>query len=353
MRALEVLGLAEDGAHLVCHDAATGEEFVLPANERLRAAARGDITRLGQLEIEMESQLRPKEIQARIRAGASVAEVAAAAGTSPARIERFAYPVLMERSTMAEQANTARPVGAVGPATRSIKEIVADTLSSRGHTGPVDWDAYKDVDGWMLAVRWRAGRSENTAVFAVHRGPGGGTVVARDEAATDLLDPAPKPLRTVRSDGPAADMAETQRIPRVPDEPEILAQQPAPAAKTSVTPAKKPTLAERLGRSERPRTGQRTESAARTETVTEPTAGAPAASSPAARVQTDEQLVADTVTDERSGATGRTPDREQVARTGTDHPSARSAKPTKSARSGKPAMPSWDDVLLGTGLRPH
>ena len=120
MRALEVLGLAEDGAHLVCHDAATGEEFVLPANERLRAAARGDITRLGQLEIEMESQLRPKEIQARIRAGASVGEVASAAGTSPARIERFAYPVLMERSTMAELANSARPMGAaVSPPLRT------------------------------------------------------------------------------------------------------------------------------------------------------------------------------------------------------------------------------------------
>jgi hypothetical protein len=333
MRALEVLGLAEDGAHLVCHDAATGEEFVLPANERLRAAARGDITRLGQLEIEMESQLRPKEIQARIRAGASVAEVAAAAGTSAAKIERFAYPVLMERSTMAELANTARPMGAVGPATRSIKEIVDDTLASRGNTGPVDWDSYKDADGWMLAVTWRVGRSENTAVFAVHRGPGGGTVVARDEAATDLLDPAPKPLRTVRPAQPSApvaaaaggtDIGETQRIPKVAEEPEILAQEPAAA----------------------PRSTKRVPAAIR------PKAPEPA---PVGSSQ-DEQLVAETVEDERAGASARRADHEQIARTGTDHVSPRSAKPAKSAksaRSGKPAMPSWDDVLLGTGLRQH
>ena len=52
------------GEDLVRH-----ERFTVPADEQLRAAARGDLTRLGQISIELESQLRPREIQARIRAG--------------------------------------------------------------------------------------------------------------------------------------------------------------------------------------------------------------------------------------------------------------------------------------------
>lgn len=303
MRALEVLGLAEDGAHLVCHDSGTGEEFSVPADERLRAAARGDVTRLGQLEIELEPQLRPREIQLRIRAGASVAEVAAAAGTSATRIERFAYPVLMERSVMAELSSKARPIGGAGPAARSIGDVVADTLGSRGHTGPIDWDAFKDNRGWVLAVRWKAGRSENTALFDLHPGPEGGTVTPRDEAATDLLDPAPKPLRTVKTMSTAdADMGDTQRIPVVPPEPEILAQE-------QVAP---------MAHHDEPH-------------------------------RTAAQLVADTVDDERSGAMPAPHLAEAIARTGTDH--ARAGSPRAHKKAAKPAMPSWDDVLLGSGLR--
>ena len=38
MRALRVLGLAEDGENLVCEDGTSGELFTLPSDERLRAA---------------------------------------------------------------------------------------------------------------------------------------------------------------------------------------------------------------------------------------------------------------------------------------------------------------------------
>ncbi|MFD1045746.1 septation protein SepH, partial [Kibdelosporangium lantanae] len=77
MRTLRVVGLGEDGTTVILEDPIRGERFQLPADERLRAAARGDVTRLGQIEIELESQMRPREIQARIRAGESVEQVAA------------------------------------------------------------------------------------------------------------------------------------------------------------------------------------------------------------------------------------------------------------------------------------
>lgn len=106
MRELRVIGLEPDGSHVVCADAETGQKFRLPADDKLRAASRGDVARLGQIEIEMESQLRPREIQARIRSGASVEQVAEEAKIPPiSKVERFAYPpVLLERSRAAEMA---------------------------------------------------------------------------------------------------------------------------------------------------------------------------------------------------------------------------------------------------------
>src|SRR5437764_15460272 len=116
MRALRVVGLDDDGKTVILEDPMRGERFTIPADERLRAAARGDITRLGQIEIELESQMRPREIQARIRAGESVEQVANSAGVSMQRVERFAYPVLLERSRTAELAQSAHPVREDGPA---------------------------------------------------------------------------------------------------------------------------------------------------------------------------------------------------------------------------------------------
>src|SRR5664279_5374062 len=156
MRTLRVLGLAEDGESLVCGDQHSGELFAIPTDDRLRAGARGDLSRLGQLEIEMEPQLRPREIQSRIRAGASIEEVAAAACTSIGRIERYAYPVLLERSTMAEKARYACGVIDGNPTKRSLDELVTAALAVRGQAAGVMWDAYRDEDGWLLALRWQA-----------------------------------------------------------------------------------------------------------------------------------------------------------------------------------------------------
>ena len=134
MRALRIVGISEgDGeTSVVLEDPGRRERFSVPADEQLRAAARGDLARLGQIAIELESQLRPREIQARIRAGASVEEVASAAGVPEQKIERFAYPVLLERSRTAEVAQWAHPVRADGPDPRMLGDVVAHTFGLRG-----------------------------------------------------------------------------------------------------------------------------------------------------------------------------------------------------------------------------
>jgi hypothetical protein len=200
MRALRVVGLGEDGK-IVILESDRGERFQIPADERLRAAARGDITRLGQIAIELESQMRPREIQSRIRAGESVEQVAAAAGVPPERVERFAYPVLLERSRTAELAQRAHPVREDGPDVQELGEVVAQAFAARGQDyGAAVWDSWKGEDGkWVVQLTWTAGRSNNHAHWSFHPGAHGGTVTPLDDHALDLLDPNPnRGLRTVR-----------------------------------------------------------------------------------------------------------------------------------------------------------
>ena len=174
MRTLRVVGITEGGGttSVVLEDPERRERFSVPVDDRLRAAARGDLSRLGQIAIELECQLRPREIQARIRAGASVEQVASAAGVPQSKIERFAYPVLLERSRTAELAQLAHPVRADGPDARTLGEVVAHTFGLRGqeNTG-AEWDSWKGEDGkWLVALTWRAGRSDNRAHWAFQPG---------------------------------------------------------------------------------------------------------------------------------------------------------------------------------------
>ncbi|MGH3949218.1 MAG: septation protein SepH [Pseudonocardiaceae bacterium] len=206
MRALRVVGLHEDGKSIVCEDPARGERFQLPADDRLRAAARGDIARLGQIQIELESHMRPREIQARIRAGETVSQVASSAGIPEQRVERFAYPVLLERSRHAELAQHAHPVREDGPDVQTLGEVVVHAFGVRGQDySQANWDSWRGDDGkWMVALRWKAGRSDNRAIWGFSPGAHGGTVTALDEHAQDILDPhtnrAPRTLRPLHSD---------------------------------------------------------------------------------------------------------------------------------------------------------
>ena len=119
MRELRVVGLDVDGKHIICESVCGDDEradmFRLRIDDRLRGAVRGEGSRVGQTTIDLGgTMLRPKDIQSRIRAGASVEQVAAAAGVDVSRVERFAHPVLLERSRAAELATAAHPVLADG-----------------------------------------------------------------------------------------------------------------------------------------------------------------------------------------------------------------------------------------------
>ena len=207
MRELKVVGLDVDCKRIICESDDPNEKFILCADDRLRAAMRGDRPGVSQsqLDAEIPSMLRPKEIQARIRAGASIEQVAESAGVDVSRVERFAHPVLLERSRAAELATASHPVLADGPAVLTLLEAVTTALISRGlDPDATNWDAWRNEDGrWTVQLSWKAGLSDNVAHFRFTPGAHGGTATAFDDAACELIDPDfARPLRPVASVAP-------------------------------------------------------------------------------------------------------------------------------------------------------
>ena len=190
MRDIHVIGLASDGKFIVCADE-SGEKFRIPADEKLRAAARGDAARLGQIEIEMDLSMRPREIQSRIRSGSSIAQVAKESGMPVSKIETYAHPVLLERSRAADLAQLGHPVRGDGPAVLTLAEIVTLAFRGRGHSMDAsEWDAWRDEDNhWIVQLQWQAGRTTNTAHWRFLPDAHGGSVSPLDDAASELVDP--------------------------------------------------------------------------------------------------------------------------------------------------------------------
>ncbi|GII91970.1 septation protein SepH [Sinosporangium siamense] len=155
MQELRLVAVSEDGTYLVLATAGRGTRFTLPVDDRLRAAVRGNFSRLGQYEIEVESPLRPKEIQARIRAGETAEEIAMTAGIPVERVRWFEGPVLQEREYMAQQAQrcAVRLPGDTSPGP-ILGDLVAERLSRRGvPADEIDWDSAKRDDGlWRVKL---------------------------------------------------------------------------------------------------------------------------------------------------------------------------------------------------------
>jgi len=188
MAHLTLAGLSEDGKRLLLVSD-KGVEFTLDVDARLRAALRGEHARLGQLEIKMDSALRPRDIQARIRAGETPEDVAQAAQTTIDKIMPFAAPVLAERQHVAERAqrSSVRRRGGEGGShggARTLGDIVAFHLRSLNldPASSVTWDAWRREDGrWSLTGDFASGRRNGSASFT-YDAPGNYVVAENDDA---------------------------------------------------------------------------------------------------------------------------------------------------------------------------
>lgn len=165
-------------------------------------------------------KMRPREIQERIRSGATIAEVAAENDVVEARIEPFAHPVLIERARIADMAKRAHPVREDGPAKLTLWEVLATAFAARGNDLTTsEWDAYKDSAGqWVVRVMWKTGLSDNTAEWSYHaHGVSNATAVARNAIAADLTDPDFR-QPAIRSVAPVQPDIETEDVEETDEE---------------------------------------------------------------------------------------------------------------------------------------
>jgi DUF3071 family protein len=181
MRDLRLIGVQEDGQHLLLSDS-DGERFRVQLDEPLRAAARRDRPRLGQLQIEIDGGMRPREVQALIRAGLSADEVAERSGWPVEKVRRYEGPILAEREYVAGLARAVRLRGrsAAGASAPTLSARVSQRLSGRGvDPESADWDSARGTEGdWTIILTFPAGGRERQARWSFD-------VQARTVAAAD------------------------------------------------------------------------------------------------------------------------------------------------------------------------
>jgi hypothetical protein len=400
MQELRFVAVSEDGSYAVLAIPGRSGRFMLPIDDRLRAVAKGQFSRLAQYEIEVENPLRPKEIQARIRAGETVEEIADAAGIPVERVRWFEGPVLAERGYVATQAQNAsvRRQGDSTPGPR-LGDIVGDRLIELGaDPEEAQWDSRKHGDGsWQVQLAFRAGgrlhiaewlfdprrrhvapADDNAARLSLPdaevAAPAGGSLTAA--TVTPIRRPAFPPQRAGQGAAPAPAPGSPPEPPGEPaeesmPEPVRVAAQAASRGGGAVPTAPVP-----------PRTP-----VARPPASSEPpAASAPAApAAPAPARTADDQPPARTAGDQPSA--DRRPGRHAAAQASPAPAPARSApaappsepaepqgpppaQPSPAAAEQHPAepparnrgkkaqrgrrasVPSWDEIMLGNSRQP-
>lgn len=173
-------------------------------------------------------KLRPREIQKRLRHGATVAELMEETGAPESRLTPYAHPIQMERHRIAELARQAYPVLSDGPAEHTLWESLATAFAARQEDVRAStWDAAMDSsDDWIITVTWTRGNRHGATQFAAEfrwvpappPGTGPSTVEPANSVANDLVDPRfNRPVRTVSAPAVEDEDAALDEDPPVDD----------------------------------------------------------------------------------------------------------------------------------------
>ena len=193
MQDLRLVGVHNDGGHLLLSGVG-GEKFRLSIDEALRVAVSRSAAKAASGGGATPVAMSPRDIQARIRSGATAAEVAEVSGLPLAKVQRYEGPVLAEREHVALQARKVE-VAAPSPGQDAYRSVFGDNPASLGEMvahrlaaygvapSTVEWDSWRRPDGnWNVVARFEAQ-------------PGGHPVIGEEPPAMWTFNPARKSLQ--------------------------------------------------------------------------------------------------------------------------------------------------------------
>ncbi|MET3811118.1 septation protein SepH [Arthrobacter sp. UYEF3] len=175
MQDLRLVGVHDDGEHVLLSGTG-GEMFQLPIDEALRAAASRTPAKAGPGVGAEPISMSPRDIQARIRSGATAEEVAGLSGIPLAKVQRYEGPVLAEREYVAQQARkieVASPSAGhdsyrsfFGDHPATLDDMVTHRLQAHGiEPSSVEWDSWRRPDGsWNVVARFQAQSGAHGAI---------------------------------------------------------------------------------------------------------------------------------------------------------------------------------------------
>ena len=351
MQELRLVAVSEDGSYAVLVVPGRGGRYSLQIDDRLRAVARGQFSRLAQYEIEVESPLRPKEIQERIRAGESADEIADAAGVPIERVRWFEGPVLAERAYKAQEAQSAmvRRAGDSGPGP-TLGQVVTERLTALGTSSEdAHWDSVKRSDGsWQVQLLFSADGRAKTAEWVYdprrrHATPVGDEAARLSLPESDLPPELPGQYgeATVTPLQPRFGSATGQgpRPPRRVAEaasarsgPQAARRAPEPQAGRPGGPSAPPAPE---GRPAQPARGA--EAAPAAQAAGQPTARRADGAGPGARQQAAQQSQPPAAEEPGEAIANPAAQRAAAGQGGR-----------RSSRSRRSSVPSWDEIMFGS-----
>ncbi|MFM8235176.1 MAG: septation protein SepH [Actinomycetota bacterium] len=175
MSELRVVGRTNDGERIELADG-EGNSFTVKIDESLKNA----MTERKLVAVNEDAPtFSIKEIQARLRAGESFAEVARISRLSINKIERYASPIMQERAWVIEQAEKSSPKGTTLP----LRELVVQRLAPRGvNMNQISWNTWRlDNGSWHLVLSYPSsdGNREATWSFDLNKR----TFISQDDGA--------------------------------------------------------------------------------------------------------------------------------------------------------------------------
>jgi hypothetical protein len=193
MQDLRLVGVHDDGEHLLLSGTG-GEMFQLPIDEALRKAASRMSAKTASSAAAPPIAMSPRDIQTRIRNGATATEVAELSGIPLEKVQRYEGPVLAEREYIAQQARKVevaspapghdvyRSVFGENPA--SLSDMVEHRLRAYGvEPSTLEWDSWRRPDGsWNVVARFEPK-------------PGGPAGIGEEPPAMWTFHPARKSLQ--------------------------------------------------------------------------------------------------------------------------------------------------------------